>query len=67
MIIERTDNEILIRIPNTIDIEGAQRIIDYIRYQEVTSKSRATQRDVDNLAEEVNLEWWDKNKDSFLK
>ena len=67
MIIERTDKEILIRIPNTIDIEGAQRIIDYIRYQEVTSKSSATQRDVDNLAEEVNIEWWDKNKDSFLK
>ena len=67
MIIERTDKEILIRIPNTIDIEGAQRIIDYIRYQEVTSKSRAKQGDVDKLAEEVNIEWWVKNKDSFLK
>lgn len=38
MIIERTDKEILIRIPNSIDIEGAQRIIDYIRYQVATSK-----------------------------
>jgi hypothetical protein len=33
MIIERTDKEILIRIPNTVDLEGAQRIIDYINYQ----------------------------------
>ena len=67
MIIERTDKEILIRIPNSIDLEGAQRIIDYIRYQEVTSKSIATQEDVDKLAYEVNRAWWKKNKDTFLK
>jgi hypothetical protein len=67
MIIERTDKEILIRIPNSVDIEGAQRIIDYIRYQEITSKSRATQEAVDKLADEVNRDWWDKNKDTFLK
>ena len=67
MIIERTDKEILIRIPNSIGIEGAQRIIDYIRYQELTSKSTANQKDVDLLAEEINREWWEKNKDTFLK
>jgi hypothetical protein len=67
MIIERTDKEILIRIPNTVDIEGAQRIIDYIRYQEITAKSRATQEDVDKLANEINRDWWNKNKDTFLK
>ena len=67
MIIERTNKEILIRIPNTVDVEGAQRIIDYIRYQEVTSKSKASQEDVDNLAAEINKDWWNKNKDTFLK
>jgi hypothetical protein len=67
MIIERTNKEILIRIPNTVDIEGAQRIIDYIRYQEVTAKSKATQADVDKLADDINRDWWDKNKDTFLK
>jgi len=65
MIIERTDKEILIRIPNTVDIKGAQRIIDYIRYQEVTAKSKARQVDVDRVAEEVNREWWKKNEESF--
>ena len=67
MIIERTDKEILIRIPNTVDIEGAQRIIDYIRYQEVTAESKAKQEDVDKLAKEINKDWWDKNEGSFLK
>jgi len=67
MIIERTDKEILIRIPNTVDLEGAQRIIDYINYQEVTSGSKARQEDADNLANEINLSWWEKNKNSFLE
>jgi hypothetical protein len=67
MIIERTDKEILIRIPNSVDIDGAQRIIDYIRYLEVTSASKATQDDVDLLSKEVNSTWWEKNKDTFLK
>ena len=67
MIIERTDKEILIRIPNTIDVEGAQRIIDYINYQEVTSKSKASQPDVNKLVDEINQSWWDKNKDTYLK
>lgn len=67
MKIERTDKEILIRISNSIDKESVQRIIDYIRYQELTSKSKARQEDVDKLAAEVNRNWWEKNKDSFLK
>ncbi len=67
MIIERTEKEILIRIPNTVDMEGAQRIIDYINYQEVTSKSKATQEDADRLADESNRDWWNKNKDTYLK
>jgi len=67
MIIERTNNEILIRIPNSVDIDDAQSIIDYIRYQEITSKSKASQKEADNLAAEANENWWKENKDSFLK
>lgn len=67
MIIERTDKEILIRIPNSIGIKGAQRIIDYIRYQEITSNSKAKQKDIDELADKINRDWWEKNKDTFLK
>jgi hypothetical protein len=67
MIIERKNKEILIRIPDTVDLEGAQRIIDYIRYQEVTSTSRAKQADIDLIADDINSEWWKNNKDTFLK
>ena len=67
MIIERTNFEILIRIPNSVDIDDARRIIDYIRYQEITSKSKASQKEADNLAAEATKNWWKENKDSFLK
>ena len=67
MKIERTDKEIIIRIPNTIDIERAQRIIDYLRYLEITSKSESKQEYVNDLAEDINREWWENNKDTFLE
>jgi hypothetical protein len=67
MIIERRDKELLIRIPNSIGIKGTQRIIDYIRYQEIVSKLKAKQKDVDELADEINRDWWEKNNDTFLK
>jgi hypothetical protein len=67
MIIERTDNEILIRIPNTLNTEKAQQIIDYIRYQIATAGSFAKQEEVDEIAKEINSNWWEKNKDTFLK
>jgi len=67
MIIERTDNEILIRIPNTLNTERAQQIIDYIRYQIATAGSQAKQEEVDEIAKEINSTWWEKNKDTFLK
>jgi hypothetical protein len=67
MIIERTTNEILIRIPNTLNAEKAQQIIDYIRYQLATAGSSATQEEVDQLASEINGDWWEKNKNSFLE
>jgi hypothetical protein len=67
MIIERTNNEILIRIANTVDIDGVQRAINYIRYKELTSKSQAKQEDIDQLANEINKKWWEKNKDRLIK
>ena len=67
MKVKRTDKEIIIRIPNSIDVERAQRIIDYIRYLETTSHSKATQQEVDKFANNVNREWWEKNKDTFLE
>lgn len=65
MTIERSDKELIIKVPSNVDIEGVQQIIDYIRYKEVLSKSKATDEDIEKLSEELNQSWWDANKEKF--
>lgn len=67
MKIERKDNEILVRIPSNVDITGLQKILDYIKFREITSKSQASQEDIDALARESKKSWWEKNKDKYIK
>jgi hypothetical protein len=68
MLIDRnTSNQITITISSTVDSFGLQRLIDYIKYLEATSKSKAKQSDVDKLAAEINASWWKKNRDRFIK
>ena len=67
MQIERTNNEILIRVSPNTDLTGLQRIIDYIKFREIASKCKTTQEQIDNLAKESKSIWWEKNKDRFIK
>jgi predicted trehalose synthase len=67
MIIERTSNQIMIKVSSNIDKFGMQRVMDYIEYLEATSKSKATQEDADKLADELNENWWNKNRNRFVK
>ena len=67
MEIERTDREIIFRIPTNVDTLGLQRIIDYLRYKEVTANSNANQNTVDEIAEESKANWWKENKSKFIK
>lgn len=67
MVIERTKNEVIIRLPSYIDTEGLQNLIDYLTYKEATDKSQAKQSDVDKLAKEIKKGWWSKNRRRFIK
>jgi hypothetical protein len=67
MLIQQTPTEIIIRLPSNVEIEGLQRLIDFLQYREIVAKSTATQEQVDELATEINKGWWEKNKDKFLK
>lgn len=66
MIIERTKSEIIIRVSSKINTFGLQRLVDYLKYQELTADSKAKQSDIDALAREVNKGWWEKNKQRFI-
>lgn len=67
MLIERTNSEVIIRLPAYVDTEGLQRVIDFLSYKEATSKSKAKQSSVDKLASEVKKGWWNKNRSRLVK
>jgi hypothetical protein len=66
MLIEQTPTEIIIRVPADVQIDGLQRLIDFLQYRENVLKSKATQEEIDNLSSEINKDWWLKNKDKFI-
>jgi hypothetical protein len=67
MQIERTNNEILIRLSAETNLVGLQRVLDYIKFREIASKSKATQLEIDELANSSKSNWWKENKDKFIK
>jgi hypothetical protein len=64
MILERTKTEILVRLPANIDLTELQNMLDFLRYKELTAKSKAKQLDVDELSKSVNKSIWSKVKAS---
>ena len=65
MLIERTSQEVIIRIPATVNTDELQDVVDFIRYKEITSKFTVTQIEADKLAAKVKKDWWAKNKKRF--
>lgn len=67
MVIERTKNEVIIRLPSYIDTDGLLNLITYLSYKEATDTSQAKQDEVDKLAKDVKKGWWKKNRKRFIK
>ncbi|MEO8712701.1 MAG: hypothetical protein ABI405_11285 [Parafilimonas sp.] len=68
MLVERTNkDQIVITLSSSVDSFGLQRLIDYVKYLEATSKSKAKQSEADKLADEVNDLWWSKNRKRFIR
>ncbi len=62
MDINRTENEILIKLPLDTDISGIQRLLDYIKLRQITAKSKATKAQIEALAKEVKADWNKRNQ-----
>jgi len=65
MIVERQNNEILIRFGPGTRASRIQSILDYLRYEELTSKSTATENDVDELVKDAKKGRWNKIKNEI--
>ncbi len=66
MLIERTDKEIIIRLGVSIDTDKLNDLLNYARYQELTSKFKVSQKQVDALSKTINKKWWAKNQKRIL-
>lgn len=62
MIVERHNNEILVRFSAGKKASKIQLILDYLRYEELTSKSMATEKDIENLTKEAKSDRWERIK-----
>ena len=67
MVIERTNNEIIFRLPADIDTAVFERIINYLKYKEAIRKSAGKEEQANKLADESKKRWWAENKAKFIK
>ncbi len=64
MIVERTNNEILVRLSPQTNTSDLQDLLDYLEYKELVSKSKANQNDIDELVKEINRSMMEKIRKS---
>jgi hypothetical protein len=67
MLVERTNKEVIIRLPASVDAEDLQDFLNYARYKELTANFKADQKEVDKLADKINAKWWTENRDKLIK
>ncbi len=67
LLVERNTNEIVLRLPADTDIFSVQRVLNYFKYKQAIKKSKATEKEVEQLAKEFKTNWWKENKNRFIK
>lgn len=67
MLVERTNKEVIIRLPASVDTEDLQDILNYARYKELTAHFKTDQKEVDKIANDINTKWWTKNRSKLIK
>jgi hypothetical protein len=67
MIIERTKNEIIIRLPANINIDELQDMTDWFHYKEIVRKSKAKQSDANSLVSQIKKDRWKRRKATLIK
>jgi hypothetical protein len=63
--IDRTESEILIRLPLSSTSKAVQNALNFIKYVELGKDSQITQADVEKMVKETKGRWWEENKEKF--
>ncbi|MEO6685483.1 MAG: hypothetical protein ABIN24_05940 [Dyadobacter sp.] len=67
MIIERQNQDIIIKTNGSINMTAVQKVIDYINVLEIVSENGGTEEQASELAREANKNWWNQNRSRFIK
>jgi hypothetical protein len=62
MIIERTKNEIVFRMPGNWSVDDLQDFADWLEFKALVRGSKATQKDVDSLVKKIKKGRWNKTR-----
>lgn len=63
MVIERTESEIIFRMPGDINIDFLQAMTDLLLYKELTKNSKVKQSEVDDLVKKTKTGRWKSRKE----
>lgn len=62
MIIERTKKEVVFRLPGNLSVDDLQDMTDWLEFIGLAKRSRAVQKDVNDLVKKIKKGRWAKTK-----
>ena len=66
MIIERTKKEVVFRLPGNLSVDDLQDMTDWLEFIGLAKRSRAVQKDVNDLVKKIKKGRWPKTKSKTL-
>ena len=63
--IDRTEDEILIRLPISTTPKSVQNALNFLSYVELGQSNQIKQSDIEKLVKETKGKWWADNKERF--
>jgi hypothetical protein len=68
MLVEKNNKDVItISIDSSLNPYELQSILDFVKYLEITSKSKASKVEVDAFLTSSSQNWWSKNRKRFVK
>ena len=66
MIIERTKKEVVFRLPGNLSVDDLQDMTDWLEFIGLAKRSRAVQKDVNDLVKKIKKGRWARTKSKTL-
>lgn len=65
--VEKTNTEVRVTIPNdALPPKELDAFLDWLRLEETVQRSRLSEKEASQIADEIKAEWWTANKSRFI-